>query len=94
MKIKVKWQYLRDQLTNDRGIWKIISEKNKKIVYKINKTEDVLRRRPHLSIYKKGENKEYLNLSTYQERIREARSLKKIMNKSNSFLAEPKNNEG
>ena len=59
--IHQRWQYYKKKLTAERGIWHIAQAKSLKIIYKIDKTEDIYRRKMRLKIDNNGPNNLYLS---------------------------------
>jgi len=73
-KVKKKWNFLKNKLLHNRGIWQVEEGTSESIKYKIDKAEDFLRRRMRLKKDPKAAKKEYLNASAYQQRIKSQRA--------------------
>jgi hypothetical protein len=70
IKIRKKWKFHEKRLLQDRGIWQVEEDSEDIIRYKIDKSEDSMRRRMRLQRDHQAINREYLSVTAYQQKLK------------------------
>ena len=73
-KITKKWNFHKKKLLQERGIWQVEESSSDRVRYKIDKAEDNYRRRMRLKKDIQAAQKEYINASEYQLRLKSSRT--------------------